>query len=95
MGFSRSWLATRGASRERLLDRLRPPGVWTPLWKRFTWRRLRELAETPPRPADLIDSVIEGARRDILIAEAFLRTGERGPRIYLERSRGEAPPPEG
>jgi hypothetical protein len=80
-------------------SRLFPHGTLTapqnrfPLWKRFSWNRFRELMEPPPRPKDPIGTVVERARNEIPVADAFLKTGQSNPSIHIDRSRGSWSPP--
>lgn len=62
------------------------PALSLPWWKRFTWKRLKALADAPPAPSD-VPSVLEQARREILIADTFLKTGETNGRIRAEYRR--------
>lgn len=54
-----------------------------PVWKRFTWKRLAELSDYPPGPADPIAAALDRAREEIQVADAYLRTGAPHRRIYV------------
>lgn len=57
--------------------------IQPPIWKRLSWKRLLDLS-TPPHPTDPISEAIKGARRDILLADKFLKTGVADPGIRLD-----------
>ena len=54
-----------------------------PVWKRFSWKRLAELSDYPPGPADPITAALDRAREEIPVADAYLRTGAPDRRIYV------------
>ncbi|MBA4794188.1 MAG: hypothetical protein H2041_11030 [Phenylobacterium sp.] len=72
-GDSRGELGFVGAPRKEPL----------PVWKRFTWKRLAELSNYPPGPADPITAALDRAREEIQVADAYLRTGAPDRRIYV------------
>ena len=66
------------------------PRIWLPIWKRFTWKRLIQLTRYQPPPEDIVSAVIDLARKEILIADEYLRGWAPSPCIFIELARPKA-----
>lgn len=82
-----------GGEEFMLGGRVMAPRTRLPVWKRFSWKRLRELARPEPRAVDLIGAAVERADDDIRIADAYLRSWSPTPRILIDFARPRPPAP--
>ncbi len=69
VGLDRPILSGRG---------VRPPD------RRSPWNRFLDLAKPSPAHEDPVAAAISGACEEIEAIDRFLKTGERGPRVYVE-----------
>ena len=70
--------------------RVTAPRIRLPIWKRFTWKRLRELTRYESPPDDIVAAVIARAREEIRTADEYLRNWVPSPRILVDYARPKA-----
>lgn len=66
------------------------PRIKLPVWQRFTWNRLRELARSEKPPADIVGAVVSRAGDEIRIADEYLRNWSPSACILIDFARPQA-----